>query len=214
MLPAVLKTIGASAFTACTAITNVTIPAAVTTIGDSAFRSCNQLFSACFLWNAPLSVGTTIFDFAASGFKIYYFYNKAFFSTPTWLGYPSVRMGSSSAPAAASPWLLENGFAYNQNMTSDPDGDGVSLLMAYALNLDPNQNLSGSQPNVVLAGNQMSFTFYAGSQGITYSVESCVDMKNWSTAGVVLSAPDANNFRTATVNASDPGRFMRLVAVY
>ena len=47
--------------------------------------------------------------------------------------------------------------------------------MAYALNLDPKQNLSGSMPKPVIAGNQMSLTFYAGSSGVTYSAETSTE---------------------------------------
>lgn len=86
--------------------------------------------------------------------------------------------------------------------------------MAYALNLDPNRNLSGSMPGPVVAGNQVSLTFYAGSPGVTYSVQTSTDMQTWTTAGVTLSAPDANNNRTATVPLTGPSRFMRLVVVY
>jgi len=75
------------------------------------------------------------------------------------------------------------------------------------------RNLSASTPRPVCAGQQMSLTFYAGRAGITYSVESSIDLQTWSTADVTLSAPDANNCRTATVPMTGPRRFMRLVVV-
>ena len=110
-------------------------------------------------------------------------------------------------------WLVSNGFYSSTDPQSDPNGDGVTLLMAYALNLDPKLNLASSLPKPVITGNQMNLTFYAGSAGVTYSVESSTDLKTWSTTGVTLSAPDANQFRTASVPTTDPHRYLRLVVV-
>ena len=69
-------------------------------------------------------------------------------------------------------------------------------------------------PQPVIAANQMSLTFYAGSAGITYSVEASTDLRTWSTAGVTISTPDANNFRTATIPITNSGCFMRLKVTY
>jgi len=209
-IPGSVTSIGSSAFIACTSLTSVTIPSSVTSIGSSAFQSCSKLLSACFMGNAP-TISSQTFSSAASGFKVYYFTGKAGFSSPTWFGYPSVNMG---AFAPVAPWLLTNGFAYNANLQDDPNGDGVNLLTAYALNLDPNQNLSASMPRAIITTNKMNLTFFSGSAGVTYTVESSTDLHSWSTAGVLLSTPDANQFRTATVDMTDSSRFMRLVVAY
>jgi len=120
-------------------------------------------------------------------------------------------MGASSPVV---PWLLSNGFSYNEDLHSAPNGDGVPLLMAYALNLDPTQNLSGSIPKPVVSGSNMSLTYYAASEGITYTVQTSTDLINWSATGYTLSGPDANNCYTATVpiTAGAP-RFMRLAVI-
>jgi hypothetical protein len=120
-------------------------------------------------------------------------------------------MGASSP---IKPWLVSYGFAFNANLLSDPNSDGVNLLMAYALNLDPNLNLAGSLPQPVLTANQMSLTFYAGSAGVTYSVEVSSDLQTWTTAGVTTSPPDANHFSTATIPRTGNRGFMRLSVVY
>ena len=56
----------------------------------------------------------------------------------------------------------------------------------------------------------MTLTFHAGTPGVSYSVEVSDDLKDWNTEGVALSAPDANQMRTATVDRTDPGVYMRL----
>ena len=116
-----------------------------------------------------------------------------------------------TAPATPSDtWLLANGLPADTNLLSDPNGNGVSLLMAYAFNLNPAHNLSGSMPRPVVTADRMSFTFYAGNADVTYLVETSTDLSVWSTAGITLSSADANGLRTATFLMAGPTRFMRL----
>jgi hypothetical protein len=112
------------------------------------------------------------------------------------------------------PWLLSFGFAYNTDPLTDPNSDGVSLLMAYALNLNPTLNLTSSLPQPMLTPGQMSLTFYGGSAGVVYFVETSTDLHNWTTTGVTISGPDANHFYTATVARSGTRRFMHLKVLY
>ena len=214
-IPDSVTVIGGAAFEDCTGLTSITIPNGVTSIGGSAFRNTTSLKSAVFIGNAP-TTGTFVFFVTASGFSVYYFNGATGFTSPNWTDssgdtYPAVNMGAYSA---IEPWLLSYGFAYNSNLLSDPNSDGVNLLMAYALNLDPTLNLTNSLPRPVLTPTQMSFTFYAGSAGVTYSVEASLDLEIWSTTGITISPPDANHFSTATVPRTGPRGFMRLKAVY
>ncbi|MES2924536.1 MAG: leucine-rich repeat protein [Verrucomicrobiota bacterium] len=186
---------------------NVTVPISVMRLGQYAFGPNSGVTSICFLGNTPSENFYAFPDLVT----MYYFNAASGFTSPTWGGYPAVDMGTTSP---VKPWLIGNGFPYDSDPLSDPNSDGVSLLMAYALNLDPKQILTGSTPRPVMAANQMSLTFYAGSQGITYKVESGTGLESWSTAGVSLSGLDANKFRTATVNMTDPSRFMRLVVTH
>jgi hypothetical protein len=202
-----LATIGASSFYGCSGLTTLNLPFSVSSIGTWAFQSCTNLTSASFAGNAP-TMASGVFDFAAPGFTIYYFTGRTGFTSPTWLGYPAV---SVTDPTPIASWLTLHGFPSNTNIGSDPNGDGVSLLEAYAFNLDPRLNLRGSLPIPSIAGAQMSLTFYAGSAGVTYTVESCTDLQSWSTAAVTLSTPDANQLRTATIPTAAPRRFLRIV---
>jgi hypothetical protein len=205
-----VTSIGSNAFLSSTVLTNVTIPASVTNIGASAFSFCSNLVRASFVGNAP-TVGTSAFANVASGFTVYYFNGAIGFTSPSWNGYTTASMGASSP---VTSWLLTNGLSHSEDLQGDSNGDGVSLLMAYALDLDPKQNLSGSIPEPVIEAGQMSLDFHAASAGVTYSVETSTDLLNWTTEGVVISAPDANQVRTATVDLAGAHRYMRLVVVH
>ena len=53
-----------------------------------------------------------------------------------------------------------------------------------------------------------------GSTGITYTPQTGSDLKTWTTTGVTLSAPDANNYRTASIPLSGGRHFLRLGVAY
>ncbi len=208
-IPHCITSIGGSAFYACTGLTSVEIPGSVTRIGTWAFQNCASLTSATFIGNAPL-MGGGVFELTASGFKIHYYNDKTGFSSPTWLGYPAT--GMAALPPFAS-WLVLNGLPSVSGPQSDPNGDGVNLLMAYALNLDPNQNLNGSMPRPVISGNQMSLTLHAVSAGVRYTVQSSSDLQNWTTGNVTLAA-SGNNLLSAAISLGGPDHFMRLAVSY
>lgn len=69
-------------------------------------------------------------------------------------------------------------------------------------NTYPAVNIGGDA--VTVSATQMSIVYFAGIPGGTYSVETSPDFKTWSASGVSLSAPDANNFITATAPKTDP----------
>ena len=150
-----------------------------------------------------------MFENAAPDFTIYYLSGSTGFTSPTWNGYPTTMIDETAYPAA--PWLLRYGFAYDTDLHQDTSGDGVSLLMAYALELDPNLNLRGSLPVPVLGADTLRMSFYSASPGITYSVETSTDRRGWTTEGVTLSDPDPGGQRTASVSRDAQSRFLRLV---
>ncbi len=193
-----------------TSLTSVTIPATVTTIGNNVFHLCDHLTTVSFLGNAP-TLGSGAFTGTASGFTVYYFDGATRFSDSPWNGYTTVNMGAATP---VTSWLVENALPYSESLLNDTNNDGVNLLMAYALNLDPKQNLSGSLPEPVIEASQMSLDFYAGSAGVTYAVETSTDMVHWSTEGVLITDPDASQVRTATVDMTGQTRYMRLVVVH
>jgi BspA type Leucine rich repeat region (6 copies) len=210
-IPAGVTHITVSAFRYSGSLTSVTLPSSITNVGENAFANCPQLTQATFSGNAPTSFGVTAFQAAAPGFTVFFNPGAINFTTPFWQTYPTQML------AVEDPylqWLQANGLPLNSALGDDSNGDGVSLLMAYALDLDPDQNLAGSLPQPVISGNQMSISFHAGSPGVSYIVETCTDVSNWTTQGVTLSPPDSNQIRTASVTMTGGSRFMRLLAIY
>lgn len=210
-IPSGVTHISISAFRYCGTLTSVTFPSSITNVNRDAFRNCPQLVRATFLGNAPSTFGADVFLSAAPGFTVFFNSGALNFTTPIWKTYPSQALGIEDPYQL---WLQANSLPVNLALDSDSNGDGVSLLMAYALNLDPDQNLAGSLPQPVISGNQMSMSFYAGSPGVTYVVETCTNMTNWTTQGVTLSPPDSNQIRTATVAKTGGSQFMRLSVAY
>lgn len=199
-----LTNIGQYTFQYCTLLTNITLPATVDNIGDGAFQYCSPSLIVDFLGNSPTTMGSSVFDSTAT---LYYFHGSTGFTSPTWLGYHSVDIGSYTP---LTPWLLSNGFSYNTSLLSTPNHDGVTLLMDYALHLNPNINQSHNLPKPTISGGLLSLTYYSGSPGITYSPEVSNNLQTWTTSGITVSGPDIYGFSTATVPLSGGKYFMRL----
>jgi hypothetical protein len=205
-IPEHVTSLGRWAFFQCGKLTAVTIPAMMTEIKRSAFEGCWKLKAATFLGDAP-SLGTWVFSSTASGFTVYFFTGSTGFATPTWEGYPATEIDESTHPAAR--WLASHNLPPDTQLDEDPNGDGVDLLMAWALDLDPNENLAGSMPRATLSPTVLSITHYAANPKVAYTVETSTDMRTWTSAGVTLTGPADN--RTATVQRNGaPRRFLRL----
>ncbi len=60
------------------------------------------------------------------------------------------------------------------------NGDGVTLLMAYALNLNPNLNLRRQLPRPILTHDAtLRINFFAAAAGISYTVQTSTDLKKY-----------------------------------
>jgi len=197
--------IAENAFAGCTGLRSVTIPATVTTIGPSAFAGCSALSSATFLGDAP-TLGANAFSGTAPGFKIFYLKGRAGYTTPNWNGYPT--SPASEFDIYFGAWLSDHGLPADSSPDEDLNGDGVKLIMAYALNLDPNENLAGRTPVTVLDAGTLNLTYYAASPGVTYTAKTSTDLLFWTTNGVTLSGPAEN--RHASVDRDSTLRFLRL----
>ena len=204
IFPDSLEAIGGYAFSDCSGLTSIILPSSLTRLDYCAFYNCGGLTNATFMGDAP-TVGRDIFDRTASAFTVYYFDHNAGFTSPTWKGYPA-------QPITEPLWVWLNYYEYpvGADMGQDLNGDGVPLLTAYALDLDPHLNLSESLPIPEISSSTMDMSFYAEAESVEYILETSEDLVSWSTTGVLLSGPNAEGFRTGSVNLNDPCRFLRL----
>ena len=202
-IPASVTSIGDEAF-AGSGLRSITIPSSVTSIGEGAFKDCDKLTTVVFLGNAP-RIGFAAFHRRVT---IFYFVVRSGFSSPTWNGIPAFGLLGTAHPIIL--WSLTHGHSDVKDLREDPNEDGVSLLMAYALNLDPNIDLRGSMPEPVLDGGHLTMSFHAASPGITYVVETSADLQTWVSKGVTTSELGPDNRRTAVVERDSERRFLRL----
>lgn len=208
-IPSSVTALGEWSFAGCSGVIGVKIPASVSVVGNDAFHHAVNLEWALFSGSAP-AMGTAVFDHTASGFTVYYLDGSNGFSPTRWNGYASAPVTVS---AEIADWLVSNEFSPVTDLADDSDGDGVSLLLAYALGLDPALNLASSMPVPSLSGGQLSINFTGNRKGVTYTVQTSTDLVEWTTSGVSLADPDSSGLRTAsiTLGTGESARFLRLV---
>lgn len=211
VVPAGVVEIASKAFFACSTLTGVTLPASLTDVGDEAFFECSSLPWAKFTRLVAPVMGWGVFDLAAEGFTIFYSDIASGYEdwegSGTWYFYPAVAVTTDPI----SDWLVSVGLPPDSDLGSDDNGDGVTLLMAYALDLNPNLNLVSSIPKPVFSEGQMTLTYHVGAYGVTYAVETGINLNDWSSEGVNYTDNSLESTQTAAVVASDPCRFMRIV---
>ena len=220
-IPDSITKIEGCAFSNCV-ISTLTIPDSVTEIGDFAFYGCTNLEVAVFEGDAPslefsmyggfpsFYIKTSVFDAAHPDFMIYYFSDQTGYSSPSWEGYPASEIDLSTHPLAL--WLLDYNIAPLTDINMDPNGDGVDLLMEYALNLNPTENNATNTPQLDFDNPQpgvISIWYYANQSNVTYTVDTSTNLQTWTTNGVTLT-PLNGDYRAAWTPKNGPKQFLRL----
>ncbi|MBL9184351.1 MAG: immunoglobulin domain-containing protein [Verrucomicrobiaceae bacterium] len=95
-----------------------------------------------------------------------------------------------------------------QGYLDDPDGDGLSNLLEYALDLSP--MISSPQIQGVAAPPLFTYTYRRVRPEVTYVVEASYDLINWSPVGVDQGMPLPDGTTTASIPFSGPPRFLHL----
>ena len=109
--------------------------------------------------------------------------------------------------------MLSHELPYDQASDTDPNGDGVPLLLDYALDLDPWQNQAGAMPQAVVdaQASSLSIDYYAGRSHISYSVLTSVNLVDWTSSGLSVEPVDgAVAMLRASVSIDSSQRFLRL----
>lgn len=209
--PENLNTINRYAFYGCTSLSTIIIPENVTTIGFAAFYATSQLGKVVFMGNAPF-VDKYAFDYTLEGFSIYYYDSNSGFTSPLWYGYPTITLSFKNTDPIIL-WLDGYGYPLDTEIGhQDQNGDGVDLLTAYALNLNPLLDLSDSMPKSIIDSGKMSMQFYAAAEGVEYIVKTNPNLTqtSWTLDGIHISDLNSENERTASVDLDSPCRFLRL----
>lgn len=178
----------------------ITVPESVTAISQNAFSNCAKITAIRFMGNSPTwgsSGGTTP--------EILYFSGKTGFGSATWNGFMATNLGQ---PTLTGLWLFSHGLPYDRDLQNTDLG--IPLLLAYALDIDPDASAAASVPDTAVGVNTISLTYFAGRSDIQYIPQFSTNLEDWQTTGIVISAADANGFRTATHPRSGGAQFMRL----
>ncbi len=201
-------------FQDCENLQNVRVATRIHPDSDKLFYNCYELRSILFESNAPavlpeLQGSHTSF---ASTFAIYFMEGKTGFTTPTWQNYPCVMLKPGVNPFARD-WLIGHNLDPDVDMSQDVNGDGHSLLMAYALQLDPKSNLGQILTEFSLDSSNLKarLSYYALTPGVSYIVEKSSDLTTWSSVGVSHSDVASDGKRVGTASFfQDSGVFLRL----
>lgn len=98
--------LGTGSFYQFPALTSVTLADSVASFGDRVFDGCDSLSTACFLGNAPESIGNLLFRGCADDFTILYPDGAAGWTSPTWNDWPaahSIRKDNTLTHSALVP---------------------------------------------------------------------------------------------------------------
>lgn len=111
----------------------------------------------------------------------------------------------------AQTWLVDQGLSPRKDLHSDDDQDGISLLTAYALGLDPENNPSANMPLPVLSESALGLSFQGSRPDVIYAAEASTDLIHWSPVGVTVGEPDNNGIREVNVPNNESKKFLRLL---
>ncbi|MFT5108420.1 MAG: hypothetical protein ACI9UA_004064 [Pseudoalteromonas tetraodonis] len=109
---------------------------------------------------------------------------------------------------------MAHGFPPDADLQSDPNSDGVNLMMAFAMDGDPNQDLRHLLPVASIDADAIRLTYYSGNPEIKYLIQTSTDLRTWGAGGVTVTAPDAGNRRTAIIVRAGAARYARLVVEF
>lgn len=121
-IPSQVTSIGIQTFSYCSGLTAVEIHSSVKEIGSYAFYKCTSLKTVRFLGDAP-TMGVNVFLNVAANLALHFYDTRSGFTTPAWLGYPSV---ADPEPATHGKLALEQPtgtkMSARQNFGNETDG--------------------------------------------------------------------------------------------
>ncbi|MGK0188604.1 MAG: hypothetical protein ACI9R3_004415, partial [Verrucomicrobiales bacterium] len=195
-IPSGVTSIEEKAFLECIRLTSVTIPDSVTSIGKAAFSGCVTLP------NVTIPVGVT--SIGSSAFSECRSLTYAYF-----LGLPPDL--HSNVFADVDPMFTVIYVNGTQGFMSPLwNGYPSRNLLAYALNLDPDNSISIQIPTIEFRDGVISMRFYGAADGIIYAIEVSEDLITWMRRDDLLIEPDDGGFRKVVLSLTEDTQFVRL----
>jgi hypothetical protein len=195
-IPSSMTTIGDWAFGNCSGLMDVTIPTSVTGIGSRAFSGCSKLAVAEFSGNAP-TMGSDVFSSVESGFTVKYHSGNIGFTSPTWLGYPSVMLPPATRIVSLAGNLafgnVISGFSATSTLTISNSGNWpltVSSIMypsGFSGNWSSGTIAAGSSQSVTVTFSPTAMQSYGGT--ITVNSDSTSGTGTFSASGQGTAPP-------------------------
>ncbi|MDB4659042.1 hypothetical protein OAF07_02390, partial [bacterium] len=183
-------------------------------IGHGSLNNNRRLKTILFKGDAPVDLAGLNGLRNNENKTIYFFAGAQGFSSPTWdvfgdgrTVFNTVEIGSLEP---VEEWLIAKGLPISQAMGETLPGSSVSILMSYALGMDPYEIDPTKMPAVEFFDGQLATRFFAGRSDVNYKVEVSEDLSEWEEAGVLVSEADASEVKTARVTAGESKRFLRL----
>ncbi|MCM2274391.1 MAG: immunoglobulin domain-containing protein [Candidatus Didemnitutus sp.] len=96
--------------------------------------------------------------------------------------------------------------------SADPDGDGITNLLEYALGLDPRVASNADVPTVAASASEWTFTYTrpADRSDVTYTVQTSTSLTTWTDVAATRTATGPTETWRATVPFGPVARFFRL----
>jgi hypothetical protein len=126
-----------------------------------------------------------------------------------WFGYGAMKTVTITAPPDYTSWIANNYPTVTRGFNLDHDNDGIANGVEYAFQMNPTVfNPSASLPQVVKGASSvsLSYTQPAIVSGITYGVQSSVDLATWVD---VNDAGSGNNHSFTVTTVGKPKQFLR-----
>lgn len=99
-------------------------------------------------------------------------------------------------------YLADAGIPENQRgPTDDPDGDGISNLLEYALAFNPASANASALPAPTVVNDRLTYIYERARTDVTYVVETTTnlaDPNSWTTDGIDQGTPDAEGITVAS----------------
>jgi len=164
----------------------------------------------------PLQLGSEFIPYALSELRDLRLHAKGNFDEGNFFRLDAITVSRvDDAPHPYLEWAA--GFdwvASAADPSADPDEDGVSNLLEFALGGDPLRPFSAAPPNLAstVGGDRLALSFLRARHGVDYFVEGSADLLHWETIarnpGLVGATVTVEDPHSLTIQ---PSRFLRLL---